>query len=452
MEQLGLLEDIESLAKPFGSLKVLREDLSVVTGMSDKTLDSKERYGHYNQCIPRPDLYNILLARIPKNRLHLGKRFVNFQHINLSNPHLSTISSSGLSGSSYSLGGSEFEKIKARCSDGTFYHADILVGADGSSSAVRQSLYRQLREEGTLPKSDQEDQQYKQVALVGVTNALSPKKYPDLNDEFSHFKITWLMPVAGNRYGWIITRTLDEPVTINSGNSSYADWGPDATDEMSKAVRHLAGPDGGTVGDLIDSTDRHLLSKVMLEERAFKTWYGGRTVLIGDACHKSVPFTGKGANESMLDAVTLASLLYDMPPTNDLGEFHQVFRAYQQSRASIAKQVVETSSQVSALLVKEGWFGDLMRKAAFGLYSTFMGRQRMDKIHAYRTQATFLPFVKERGSVPSKPQAQARNGLASQDHTPRCKLVGHAKPGVQEEHAQVDEFMTLGPNSVSMPM
>ena len=43
MEQLGLLEEIESLAKPFGSLKVLREDISVVTRMSDKTLDSKER-------------------------------------------------------------------------------------------------------------------------------------------------------------------------------------------------------------------------------------------------------------------------------------------------------------------------------------------------------------------------------------------------------------------------
>lgn len=146
------------------------------------------RYGHYDQCISRPELYNILLSRIPKNRLHLGKRFVNFQHINLSNPHLSSSNSSTFSGSSYSLGGSEFEKIKARCSDGTFYHADILVGADGASSAVRQSLYRQLKEEGTLPKSDQEDQQYKQVALVGVTNALNPKKYPDLNKEFSHYK------------------------------------------------------------------------------------------------------------------------------------------------------------------------------------------------------------------------------------------------------------------------
>ena len=37
-----------------------------------------------------------------------------------------------------------------------------------------------------------------------------------------------------------------------------------------------------TVGDLIDRTAPQLISKVMLEEKLFKTWYHGRTVLIGD--------------------------------------------------------------------------------------------------------------------------------------------------------------------------
>lgn len=221
---------------------------------------------------------------------------------------------------------------------------------------------------------------------------------------------------------------------------------------MSKAVRHLVGPEGGTVGDLIDSTNRELLSKVMLEERAFKTWYGGRTVLLGDACHKSVPCAGKGANEAILDAVTLASLLYDMPPTNHLEDFHRVFRAYQQSRAAAAKQTVEMSSRLNAVLMKEGWVADLTRKLVCGIPTSFMGRPIVDKVHAQRTQATFLPFVKDRGSVPGKPQAQARNGLARQDYSPACKYAGHAKPGVQDEHARVDEFMTIGPNNVSIPM
>jgi hypothetical protein len=89
------------------------------------------------------------------------------------------------------------------------------------------------------------------------------------------------MLVLGNRYCWPVTRTLEKPILIHSDNSKESEWGPDATDERSKAIRHLKGPDEGrqgTVGDLIDATDRQLISKVMLEERVFKTWYGGRTV------------------------------------------------------------------------------------------------------------------------------------------------------------------------------
>ncbi|KAF9578420.1 hypothetical protein BGW38_005778 [Lunasporangiospora selenospora] len=42
-----------------------------------------------------------------------------------------------------------------------------------------------------------------------------------------------------------------------------------------------------TMKDLIDATPRAKISKVMLEEKLFETWYSGRVVLIGDACHKS---------------------------------------------------------------------------------------------------------------------------------------------------------------------
>lgn len=109
------------------------------------------------------------------------------------------------------------------------------------------------------------------------------------------------MPVVGNRYSWLVTRTLEKPTLIHSDNSKESEWGPDATDEMSKAIRHLKGPDEGgqgTVGDLIDATDRQLISKVMLEERVFKTWYGGRIVLLGDGTlppRATVLVRGKGA-------------------------------------------------------------------------------------------------------------------------------------------------------------
>ena len=41
--------------------------------------------------------------------------------------------------------------------------------------------------------------------------------------------------------------------------------------------------------DLFDFTPRELISKVVIEEKVFDTWFGGRTVLLGDACHKFNP-------------------------------------------------------------------------------------------------------------------------------------------------------------------
>ncbi|KAF9906930.1 hypothetical protein EC991_011493 [Linnemannia zychae] len=386
MEQLGLLEEIKRLSKPFGKITVMRDDLSIVGVI-----------------------------------------------------------------------------VQVRCSDGSLYAADVLVGADGASSAVRQTLFRQIKEQAAsggsnghkpLPKKDQEEQQYRQVALVGVTNPLNLKRYPDLKETFSQFKVilsrdspymSWFMPILGNRYCWLVTKTLEKPVLINSDNSRESEWGPDATDEMSKAVRHLKGPDEdgqGTVGDLIDVTDRQLISKVMLEERVFKTWYGGRTVLLGDACHKSVPFTGKGASESMLDAVALASLLHDnmpqatftastapsirsttaaSPPSSilsasnknpisawSLEDLHQkVFKPYFQARSPVVREVVDSSSMFGELLVKEGWLAEMKRKLVFAIQDSWMGRPFVDRAHAHRIQATFLKLAPDRGTIPpSQSQVQ----------------------------------------------
>ncbi|KAG0274172.1 hypothetical protein BGZ97_010569, partial [Linnemannia gamsii] len=52
--------------------------------------------------------------------------------------------------------------------------------------------------------------------------------------------------------------------------------GPTTEDETKTNNRTL------TVGDLINRTDKQLMSNVMLEEKIFTTWSSGRTVLLGD--------------------------------------------------------------------------------------------------------------------------------------------------------------------------
>jgi hypothetical protein len=55
---------------------------------------------------------------------------------------------------------------------------------------------------------------------------------------------------------------------------------------MCNEVRDFAIPGGPNndmvLGDLIDKTPKDLISKVMLEEKVFDTWFHGRVALLGD--------------------------------------------------------------------------------------------------------------------------------------------------------------------------
>lgn len=77
------------------------------------------------------------------------------------------------------------EGVMLRFSDNTTIHGDILVGADGAHSSIRQHLYKILGKEGRLPKSDTKGMKKGYIALVGTTDALDPDKYPGVAEEDS---------------------------------------------------------------------------------------------------------------------------------------------------------------------------------------------------------------------------------------------------------------------------
>lgn len=61
-----------------------------------------------------------------------------------------------------------------------------------------------------------------------------------------------------------------------------SEWGPGANKEMITEFHDRVNPFGGTIGDFMDATPPELISKVFLEHKMFKTWYHGRSVLLGD--------------------------------------------------------------------------------------------------------------------------------------------------------------------------
>lgn len=77
------------------------------------------------------------------------------------------------------------EGVAVNFSDNSSVHGDILVGADGAHSAVRQHLYKILAKEGLLPKTDTLEMSKGYISLLGTTEALDPAKYPGVLREDS---------------------------------------------------------------------------------------------------------------------------------------------------------------------------------------------------------------------------------------------------------------------------
>jgi len=102
-------------------------------------------------------IYNILLSKIPKANILFNKRVLTVKHVETG--------------------------VQIACSDNSVYEGDILVGADGANSAVRQGFYKQLKAEGRLPPSDDTPMPYNCICLVGQTTPLNPELFPELKNE-----------------------------------------------------------------------------------------------------------------------------------------------------------------------------------------------------------------------------------------------------------------------------
>ncbi|KAG0012507.1 hypothetical protein BGZ82_002576, partial [Podila clonocystis] len=245
-EQIGILEEFAKIGKPTIGLQT----------------SGAEEY-----LITRPDLYDLLLRQVPQENIHMGKKVLSFEQNDLG--------------------------VMIRCNDNETHHGDILVGADGAYSAVRQHLFKVLKGKNLLPPSDEGDLPFDWVCLVGQTEILDPEDFPYM--KLPHSKLN---SVLGTEFSWVQATTIKNTVcwvviqhltseTVKQHDAfRNSEWGPEAAEAMCKQVRDFkipGGKDGNlTMGDLIDKTPKHLISKVMLEEKVFDTWHGGRTVLLGD--------------------------------------------------------------------------------------------------------------------------------------------------------------------------
>ncbi|KAG0366323.1 hypothetical protein BC939DRAFT_440977 [Gamsiella multidivaricata] len=160
-------------------------------------------------------------------------------------------------------------------------------------------------------------------------------------------------------------------------------------------------PYGGTFGDIIEQTTRKMITTVVVEEKFYHMWHFGRTVLLGDACHKLLPSSGHGTTQAILDAISLASLLAELP-SNSPSDIEALFRVHYGRRAPGAKAAVIVSKKQDQLLFNRKMTGKIMRKLASSWVSEWMNITMCDRLFESRPTLPFLKPVPDRGTSKNK--------------------------------------------------
>jgi 2-polyprenyl-6-methoxyphenol hydroxylase-like FAD-dependent oxidoreductase len=224
-------------------------------------------------------------------------------------------------------------QVRACFEDGTHADGDLLVGADGSNSRVR---------EQRLPDLQREDLGILNLAgRTPLTEELARKLTPDMIDG----GINNVVPAGA---GWMFFSTWDtgdpDITDYSAGARQYVIWAwaaarasyPAAIDQMAADERKTLVHGYIRNWDpkfraLVEHTDPETIGLVPLRTMPqLPDWRPSNVTVLGDAIHNMTPMAGIGANTALRDADQLRRALSIAPEsiTNAVGHYEKAMRAY----------------------------------------------------------------------------------------------------------------------------
>ncbi|KAF9409844.1 hypothetical protein BGZ94_001837 [Podila epigama] len=164
-KQIGIYEEFIALGKPNIGMGVYND-----SGKRLFTMDYLKREsicGAVEYIVTRPDFYALLFRQIPSELIHLGEHITSYNE--------------------------DENGVSITCADGTICRGDIIVGADGTYSSVREQMYRQLKAQGQLPIADDTRMPFNSMCLVGQTTVLDPVDFPGAGMDKNHSQFNFIV-------------------------------------------------------------------------------------------------------------------------------------------------------------------------------------------------------------------------------------------------------------------
>lgn len=328
---------------------------------------SEKRYGSGSTMILRSDIHDVLLDEVQKRRVDVRW-----------NAQVQSIEEfdDGVLVCWAQNGQAEEKKV------------DLLIGADGTWSAVRPSMYKSL---GLCVHNPE------YTGLLGISILVDIDDVPGLSDMLTAEQPCVLMHgqrgIVGitlfdkekKRVAWWTTHEAPEPgreerklpknQALLEIRERYSDWAFPVPQLIAAAA----------------ANENELLVWPLFGVQKLEKWHSRRTVLIGDAAHAMSPHSGQGASQALEDAAYLAYLVrrqIENTPSSVSGpkewDWTSMLAKFQTDRQDRVNEISDEANRRSNQRREHSAFGYLMKRWIMWIMYKFMRESWGDSWYGYK--------------------------------------------------------------------
>ena len=288
--KLGISDVIGSVTTPSDFFEILTEQGHRI---AMEEWPEKEAFGASTHFVHRGDFIDVLLSVLPKGMVKLNHKLV-------------TITDNG------STATATFE-------NGTSIEADLIIGADGIRSQVRNHLFSQK------PPVFAGEHAYR--AVIPASDTFGLVEDGNLRMYVGHGTKIYLLPLLHRN-------EVSYDVTCLSADSS-----PVPISSKEELLKVVEGFDERLI-QITRNLDMSIVNlRAVYDIDPVEKWHSNSVVLIGDAAHAMCHHQGQGANSAVLDAGALAESL-----TNN-ASIKEALAHYQAHRKPVTDELQGISRQ-----------------------------------------------------------------------------------------------------------
>jgi salicylate hydroxylase len=300
----GMFETIAAVSSPSDHLEIISGDGQQVLATEEWPFMHAYEQVNHNRIIHRGDFIDALLSVLPAGMVHIGYK-------------LETIEDQG-------------DHATLTFSNGETVTADLVIGADGIRSTVRQQLFSQKE-----PVFSGEHA-YRAVISIDEAHGLvtddNPRFYMGRNGT-----IAYNLPLRHRGQ-------LSYDITAPSDDDS---WAPEITTEY--LVKILEGFDERIINVAKELDLSQVTSRSVFDIDPLEGWHTDCVALLGDAAHAMLHHQGQGANSAIMDADGFSEALLEGATVKDALAIYEANR----------KPLTDELQRVSRL----GWHADAVESA-----------------------------------------------------------------------------------------